>query len=112
MYCPICLGSSNANAFKTKRCKQQFHVTCVDQWVTEDKFSCPLCQDEGNFLASLPFQKFKLINVGSEQPLPSSYKGQVITRVLLTKALDDMFKLGTRWYLTSNEVLGASRITN
>ena len=97
--------------FEMKCCKQQFHVSCVDRWVTKDKFSCPLCQDEGNFLASLPFQKFKLINGDSEESLPNSYKGRVATRILLTKALDDMFELGTRWYLTSAEdVLGAARI--
>jgi hypothetical protein len=110
MFCPICLGPSNASALKMKCCKQQFHVSCLDQWVKEDKFSCPICQDEGNFLVSLPFQKFKLFNAGSEQSLPNSYKGQVASRVLLTNALDEMFELGSKWSFTSNEVIEAGRI--
>jgi len=110
MFCPICLVSLNASALKTKCCNQQFHVSCLDRCVAADRFSCPICQDEGNFLASLPFQKFKLVNGDSEQPLPNSYKGQVAI-LLLTKALDDMFELGTRWYLTSAvDILDAARI--
>ena len=110
MICPICLEPSNAGVIKVKCCKQQYHVNCLDQWVKVDKFSCPTCLNEGNFMASLPFQKFKLANGDTEQELPGSYKGQVAIRLLLTKALDDMFELRTHCYLTSSEIIGAERI--
>ncbi len=110
MFCPICLEPSNAGVIKVKCCKQQYHVNCLDQWVKVDKFSCPTCLNEGSFMASLPFQKFKLANGDTEQELPGSYKGQVAIRLLLTKALDDMFELRTHCYLTSSEIIGAERI--
>ena len=52
MSCCICMGSDNL--MKVKCCNQQFHVDCLNQWLQQKKFTCPMCRNVNDFMGSLP----------------------------------------------------------
>ena len=52
MSCCICMGSDNL--MKVKCCNQQFHVDCLNQWLQQKKFTCPMCCNVKDFVGLLP----------------------------------------------------------
>ena len=50
--CSICLQKYRTGVYKRKlpNCRHEFHKTCIDQWLYNDKnFSCPICRTyQGN----------------------------------------------------------------
>ena len=110
MICSICLRHENANTIKTKCCHQRFHLKCLDQWVKQEKFTCPSCCDGDDFMASLPFQKFLLTN--EQNTLPPSHKTNMVMREALTEALDHIFTTPIGYYIkTSNRFGGRLFVT-
>ena len=57
---------------KAKCCNQLFHIDRLDQWVKQEKSTCPMCINENNFMTSLPFQKLKLVLL--KEPCPQATK--------------------------------------
>ena len=87
MSCCICMGSNNL--MKVKCCNQQFHLTCLNQWLQEEKFTCPMCRNVENFMGSLPCMR-QAINNG----------------------LDELFKYPYQVYYQGSEIFcGAVRIS-
>ena len=87
MSCCICMGSDNL--MKVKCCNQHFHVDCVNQWLQQKKFTCPMCRNVENFLGSLPCM-----------------------RQSVTEALDGLFchDFGVRYKINTNIFPGAIRV--
>ena len=105
MICSICLRHENAGTIKTKCCHQRFHLKCLDQWVKQENFTCPVCRDGDDFMASLPFQKFLLTN--EQNTVPPSHKTNMVMREALTEALDHIFTTPIEKYVkTSNRFDG------
>ena len=43
--CPICLEDfEDGQELRILQCKHEYHVTCIDQWLTTRKRYCPLCK--------------------------------------------------------------------
>ena len=72
MICFICLGLENASIIKAQFCNQHFHIDCVDLWELQERFTRHTCHNADEFMASLPFQKFELVN--AQGTLPPSHK--------------------------------------
>ena len=87
MSCCICMGSDNL--MKAKCCNQQFHLTCLNQWLQEEKFTCPMCRNVENFMGSLPCM-----------------------RQAITEALDGLFchDIGVYYKINTNPFPGAIRV--
>ena len=105
MICFICLGRGNASTIKTKCCNQPFHVDCLDLWVKQEKFTCPMYRKGDEFMASLTFQKFLATN--AKGTLPPSHKTNLVILEALTEALDHILTLPFGWYIKrSNRFAG------
>jgi len=52
MSCCICMGSDNV--INVKCCNQPFHVDCLNQWLQQKKYTCPMCRNVKDFMGSLP----------------------------------------------------------
>lgn len=50
--CPICLDTFKSGKYKRKmpKCSHEFHKSCIDKWLYNDKhFRCPICRTfQGN----------------------------------------------------------------
>ena len=47
--CPICLDDYNDTSnVRILRCSHVFHVDCIDHWLTECSYKCPVCRDDSN----------------------------------------------------------------
>lgn len=105
MICSVCLSRGSAS-IKTKCCNQRFHVHCVDQWVKQEKFTCPICRDGNDFMASLPFQKFKLTN--AEGSVPQGHLFNMAIRKALTETLDIMMEHQFRFFFKRPQKIGGT----
>lgn len=87
MSCCICMGSDNV--IKVKCCNQSFHVDCLNQWLQQKKYTCPMCRNVKDFMGSLPCM-----------------------RQAVTEALDGLFchDIGVRYKINSNIFPGAIRV--
>ena len=84
--CCICMGSDNV--MNVKCCNQPFHVDCLNQWLQEEKFTCPMRRDVKNFMESLPCMS-----------------------QAITTGLDELFKYPYQVYYETSEIFcGAVRI--
>jgi hypothetical protein len=52
MSCCICMGSDNV--ITVKCCNKHFHADCLNQWLQQKKFTCPMCRNVKDFMGSLP----------------------------------------------------------
>ena len=104
MICSICLSRRSASTIKTKCCNQRFHVDCVDQWVNQEKFTCPVCRNEDEFMASLPFQKFKLTN--AQGSVPQGHLFNMAMRKAISETLDIMMKHQFRFFFKRPQKIG------
>jgi hypothetical protein len=81
------MGSNDL--MKVKCCNQEFHVDCLNQWLQQKKFTCPMCRNVIDFMGSLPCMR------------------QAITEVLDKLFRDDT---GVRYKINTNPFPGAIRV--
>ena len=104
MICSICLSRGNASTIKTKCCNQRFHVDCLDQWVKQKKFTCPICRNGNDFMESLLFQKFQLRN--AQGSVPQSHMFNMVMREALTETLDVIMERKFRMFIKRPQEIG------
>jgi len=47
--CVICLDSfENDSKLRILKCDHGFHVDCIDKWLTDCNYKCPVCRDDSN----------------------------------------------------------------
>lgn len=47
--CPICLDDyEETSNVRILHCTHGFHLDCIDHWLTECSYKCPVCRDESN----------------------------------------------------------------
>ena len=71
MSCCICMGSNNL--MKVKCCNQQYHVDCVNHWLKQKKFTCPMCRNVKHFMGSLPCMR-EAIHIGLRKLFFANYQ--------------------------------------
>ena len=79
MSCCICMGGDNV--INVKCCNQQFHLACLNQWLQEEKLTCPMCRNVKDFMGSLP-----------------------CLREAITSGLDELFKHTLHVYYERSEI--------
>ena len=80
MSCCICMGSDNV--IKVKCCNQPFHVDCLNQWLQQKKYTCPMCRNVKDFMGSLPCM-----------------------RQAVTEALDHIFQYPYGYYIQKSDII-------
>jgi hypothetical protein len=47
--CIICLDSFEKDSkLRILKCDHGFHVDCIDKWLTDCNYKCPVCRDDSN----------------------------------------------------------------
>jgi len=47
--CSICMDDYNeTDKLRMLKCEHGFHVECIDKWLTECNYKCPVCRDDSN----------------------------------------------------------------
>jgi len=47
--CAICLDSFEKDSkLRILKCEHGFHVDCIDKWLTDCNYKCPVCRDDSN----------------------------------------------------------------
>jgi hypothetical protein len=47
--CSICMDEYNdEDKLRMLKCEHGFHVECIDKWLTECNYKCPVCRDDSN----------------------------------------------------------------
>jgi len=47
--CSVCLEDyTEENILRILKCEHGFHVDCIDKWLTECDYKCPVCRDDSN----------------------------------------------------------------
>jgi hypothetical protein len=47
--CPICLDDySDESKVRLLKCEHGFHPECIDKWLTDCNYKCPVCRDDSN----------------------------------------------------------------
>lgn len=47
--CPICLDDySEESKVRLLKCEHGFHPECIDKWLTDCNYKCPVCRDDSN----------------------------------------------------------------
>lgn len=47
--CAICLDSFEKDSkLRILKCEHGFHVDCIDKWLTDCNYKCPICRDDSN----------------------------------------------------------------
>ena len=47
--CPICLEDYNKESqLRILKCEHSFHPDCIDEWLTNCDYKCPVCRDDTN----------------------------------------------------------------
>lgn len=47
--CPICLEDYNKESqLRILKCEHSFHPDCIDKWLTDCDYKCPVCRDDTN----------------------------------------------------------------
>ena len=93
MSCCICMGSDNL--MKVKCCNQQFHVDCLNQWLQQKKFTCPVCRNVKDFVGSLPCMR-QAVTDGLEHMSRQGFhmyiqRSNIISGVIVIRSYPDVW---------------------